>query len=95
MCVCVCVCVFVCVCVCVIYKYIFCQELCTSLSSETVLDWNSFEENFLGVLNKHAPLKEKVLRANHAPYVTKALKKAIMKRSYLEKPYLKKKAAEP
>ena len=25
---------------------IFTQELCTSLSSETVLDYNSFEENF-------------------------------------------------
>ena len=69
------------------------QELCTSLSSETILDYASFEENFLGVLNKHAPLKKrkKVLRANHAPYVTKALRKAIMKRSYLEKLYLKKK----
>ena len=29
---------------------IFSQELCTSLSSETVLDCNSFEENFLGDL---------------------------------------------
>ena len=70
---------------------IFSQELCTSLSSETVLDYTSFEENFLGVLNKRAPLKKKVLRANHAPYVTKALRKAIMKRSYLEKLYFKKK----
>ena len=70
---------------------IFSQELCTSLSSETVLDYTSFEENFLGVLNKHAPSKKKVLRANHAPYVTKALMKAIMKRSYLEKLYFKKK----
>ena len=69
---------------------IFSQELCTSLSSKTVLDYSSFEENFLGVLNKHAPLKKKVLRANHAPYVTKALKKAIMKRSYLEILYFKK-----
>ena len=47
--------------------------------------YTSFEENFVGVLNKHAPLKKKVLRANHASYVTKALKKTIMKRSYLEK----------
>ena len=73
---------------------IFSQELCTSLSSETVLDYTSFEENFLGVLNKHAPLKKKVLRANHAPYVTKALRKAIMKSSYLEKLYFKKKTTE-
>ena len=46
---------------------IFSQELCTSLSLETVLDYTSFEKNFLGVLNKHALLKKKVLRANHAP----------------------------
>ena len=61
------------------------QELCASLSSKTVLDNTSFEDNFLGVLNKHAPLKKKILRANHAPYVTKELRKAVMKRSYLEK----------
>ena len=36
---------------------IYSQELCTSLSSETVLDYNSFEENFVGVLNKYAPLR--------------------------------------
>ena len=64
---------------------VFCQELRTSLSSETIHDYTSFEEKFLEVLNKHATLKKKVLRANHAPYVTKALRKAIMKRSYLEK----------
>ena len=45
-------------------------------------------------MNKRAPLKKKVLRANHAPYVTKALRKAIMKRSYLEKLYFKKKTTE-
>ena len=38
---------------------IFSQELCTSLSSETVLDYTNFEVNFLGALNKHAPLKKK------------------------------------
>ena len=69
---------------------IFSQEICTGLSSETVLDFTRFEENFLGVWNKHAPMKKKVLRAKHASYVTKALRKAIMKRSYLEKLYLKK-----
>ena len=37
---------------------IFSEELCTSVSSEAVLDYNSFEESFLGVLNKHAPLKK-------------------------------------
>ena len=31
-----------------------------------------------------------MLRANHAPYITKALEKAILKRSYLENLYFKK-----
>ena len=41
-------------------------------------------------MNKYAPLKKKVLCANHMLYVTKALKKAIMKRSYLETLHFKK-----
>ena len=37
------------------------------------------------------PYKEKKLvRANHAPYITKTLRKAIVTRSYLEKVYFKK-----
>ena len=36
------------------------------------------------VLNIHAPLKKKVIRANHVPYMTKSLRKAIMKRSQPE-----------
>ena len=73
---------------------IFSQKLCTSLSSETVLNYTSFEENFLGVLNKHAPLKKKLLCANNPPYVIKALREAIIKRSYLEKLCFRKKIAE-
>ena len=37
------------------------------------------------VLDKHALRKKKMLRANHSSYVSKALRKAITKRSYLEK----------
>ena len=40
-------------------------------------------------LDKHAPLKRKLLRANLASYVSKALRKAIIMRSYLEKVYFK------
>ena len=35
-----------------------------------------------------------MLRANHAPYITKALRKAIMKMSYLEYFYFKKRTPE-
>ena len=39
---------------------------------------------FLRILNQHAPLKSKLLHANHASYISKPLRKAIMKRSYIE-----------
>ena len=36
-------------------------------------------------LNKHAPLETKVIRGNHKSFITKNLRKAIMKRSALKK----------
>ena len=47
------------------------------------------KRSFLSILEKPAPLKKKLLRANHAPYVTKVLRKVVMGRSYLEKLYFK------
>ena len=40
---------------------------------------------FVKTLNKHAPLKTKVIRGNHKSFITKNLRKAIMKRSALKK----------
>ena len=37
----------------------------------------------------HAPLKKKFIRANHAPYMTKVLRKAIMRRSQLQTRYFR------
>ena len=48
----------------------------------------------LSLLNKHAPLKEKLLRANHALFITKTLRKAIMCRSQLETKCLKSKTLQ-
>ena len=42
-------------------------------------------------MNIHAPLKVKYIRANHNPFVTKELRKAIMKRSQLRNKYNKEK----
>ena len=72
----------------------FNQELRARLSTELVNNYSSLENVFIDVLNSHAPIKKKVIRANHAPYVTKALRKAIMKRSQLEKIYFKKRTQE-
>ena len=44
-----------------------------------------FDEVFMKVLNRDAPLKKKILKANHSLYVSKTLRKASMRRSYLEK----------
>ena len=63
------------------------------LSAESVEKYSSFQKKFLGVLNKHPPLKKKVVRPNQAPYVTKTLRKTIMKRSYSEKVHFKKRTS--
>ena len=72
----------------------FNQELRARLSTELVNNYSSLENVFIDVLNSHAPIKKKVIRANHAPYVTKALRKAMIKRSQLEKIYFKKRTQE-
>ena len=54
-----------------------------------IKDCDLFGNTFLEILNLHAPVKKKFLRANHAPYMTKALRKAIMKRSELKSKYFK------
>ena len=41
------------------------------------------------IFNKHTPIKRKCIRANEAPFVTKDLHKAIMKRSKLRNTFLK------
>ena len=46
-------------------------------------DTNSFLETVNSVLDKHMPIKHKILRGNHKPHVNKELKKAISTRSRL------------
>ena len=58
-------------------------------SQDPVNPSDKFDNVFLEVLDKHAPRKTKILRANHSSYMSKALRKAIMKRSYLEKLFFK------
>ena len=68
----------------------FKNELNSKLGNQ-IKDYNIFENIFLEVLDEHAPVKKKYLRANHAPYMTKTLRKAIMKRSELKSKYYKNK----
>ena len=62
----------------------FCRELRNELRKTLVLGYAHFEHIFLQVLEKHAPIKQKVVRANDKPFMTKALRKAIMRRSFLK-----------
>ena len=44
---------------------------------------------FPNIVNKHAPLKKKILRGNDAPFMNKELRKAIYTRSRLRNKYFK------
>ena len=69
------------------------QYLYNQLSSEQPKGSAFFEKMFLSISEEHSSLKKKLLCANHALYVTKALGKAFMRRSNLEKLYFKKRTS--
>ena len=52
----------------------------TKLNSIKCPTYNELDEAFCSVLNIHAPLKVKMLRHKNSAFVTKGLRKAIMKR---------------
>ena len=68
----------------------FNDELKYVLAKEKIMLCTKFDEMFLRILNKHAPMKSKLLRANYASYISKTLRKAMMKSSFLENLYFKK-----
>ena len=53
------------------------------------IDCSTFENLCTGVLNRHAPLKEKYTRANNSPFMNKKLSKAVMNRSRLRNKFLR------
>jgi hypothetical protein len=58
----------------------FLSELSDIISSNNITNYTDFERIVSSILDKHAPLKTKYLRANNRPHVTKSLRKAIMTR---------------
>ena len=58
------------------------------------INYGAFETAFDKVLNKYAPLKKKYVRANDAPFMTKALRKAVMFRTRLRNKYNQNRIAE-
>ena len=59
-----------------------------------IADLLEFTEIFLSILDKHAPKKRKFIPANDYNFVTKNLRKAIMKRSKLRNKYLRERTNE-
>ena len=67
----------------------FRNELRHELQKTMILGYAHFQRVFLRVLDKHAPMKNKTLRANDKPFMNKALRGAIMRRSFLKNRYFK------
>ena len=61
----------------------FKKDLKERLDQAKTQQYCTFEHIFMNVLDQHAPNKKKMVRANNKPYVTKAMRKAIMIRSAL------------
>ena len=76
---------------------LFRSELDYELSSKLDacnLEFEHVSNILIEVLNKHALVKKKYLRANQGEFMTKELNKAIMTRSRLRNKYLKEKSAD-
>ena len=65
----------------------FRQELQTELADLDVecLTYASFQDTFLRVLDKHAPMKKRYIRANDSPFMNRTLRKAFMLRTRLKR----------
>ena len=57
-------------------------------------NFDTFQNTLYDILNKHAPLKKKYVRANNSPFMTKQLRKMIMNRSRSKNLYLKNRTVE-
>ena len=58
------------------------------------MTYEGFERIFMGVLNCYAPMKKKLIRANHRPFMNRTLPKEIMHRSKLKNNFNKKTTEE-
>ena len=67
----------------------FNNDLDGLLKAENNMNYSTFQNIFLQVLNTHAPVKKKVQRFNGNRFVNKKLRKAIMRHSRLKNNYNK------
>ena len=68
------------------------RELQKDVSSNN--SYNNFQSILSSILDIHAPLKKKYLRANNSPFMTKQMRKMIMNRSRCKNTYFKNKTVE-
>ncbi len=75
---------------------IFRQDLQTELADLEVqhLTYTSFQDTFQRVLDKHAPMKKRYIRANDSPFMNRTLHKAFMLRTRLKNKYNKNRTAD-
>ena len=52
-------------------------------------NYSALTNTFSLIVEKHAPLKKKIVKGNHAPFITKDLRKAIYTRSKLRNKFIK------
>ena len=71
--------------------YSFKEDLKTSLlfTDQGNLKYDELKEIFLKILNKYAPMKEKLVRGNNSPFMNETLAKAFMHRAKLKNKYNK------
>ena len=67
----------------------FKADLNYNLLHKSILDYHVFKGIFMNVLNHHLPVKEKLVRGNHQPFMNKTLSQAFMHRSKLKNMYNK------
>ena len=75
----------------------FRNDVCIGLSKHIPVDsmsYDTFDSVVKQVLNEHAPIKKKYVRANDGPFVTKAFRKAVMLRTKLRNKYNKERTKE-
>ena len=63
-------------------------ECCLLYLNENA-EYDDIGTNFVEILNKHAPIKTKLIRENNSPFMTKSPTKAIMNRSRLKNKFIK------
>ena len=70
---------------------VFRQDLQTKLANLDLqrLTYTSFQDAYLRILDKHAPMKQRYIRANNIPFMNRTLHKVFTQRTRLQNRYNK------